>query len=829
MGKSIERENRRIIVEYNPECTLCKLNQSAMNVCLQGDGSDYADIMIIGEAPGVTEDEEGKPFVGQAGRYLKRELLPPAGLDIDTVRFTNAVRCHPLKNKTPTINYIKTCRPYLEAEIRRIKPKVIVGMGNVPLASLLHFFYKSRGEEGVVDKGRTKVGGISKWRGHKIWLNEFNCWFVPTFHPSYAMRTYRGGSNYITDVIIKDLELAGFLANSKLPVIPKLKIHYLKKDVEINRMLKVMWDSGVYAFDIETGGTGNSDERWILGASFSCSETEGFFVDWENLKSDTVYKKFLKLVNSSNKLKVMHNGAYELRIFNFHNIPFNDRHFDTMLAAHLLDENFEKKLKSLAWTETFYGGYDVLLEKYKQEHKIKVDYSKIDRKLLAKYGAMDAITTFILYKQQIKALKKQKLYPLFHNIVMPIRRVMSDVEYTGFKVDVARAQEVKKASVKAINTLEAKIYEATDSEFNINSTKQLSEVLFKVMKLKPYKKTKTGYSVDSETLSHLKVMYPDIDVLHYLSDRSYVRTMLATHISQAINFVWSDDRVHTHYNLSGAVSGRTSCSKPSIHNIPRDGLIRSLYMASEGHVLVDADLKSAELAYLAAVSGEETFIEAFEKGLDIHATTYRKMHNLPDDYIPTKEERRTGKVVNFGIIYGISPIGLAKRLECSIEEAEDFIEMYFEGLPKIAEYLEKQKRLVRTKGYVRSIFGRRRLLPLGLSDSELDYQRAQRQGMNSPIQGGAADYTYLGLIKLYKLLKKHKLGSKIVHSVHDCAITDTWVYEVEEVKECTKEAFETKLDILPIQMRVDIDVYKHWGEGGESRLQNIFNSINITI
>lgn len=829
MAKSIARTVESITIEYNPDCTLCKLNESAANVCLQGDGPDDADIMIIGEAPGQTEDEEGKPFVGQAGKYLKRELLAPAGLSASEIRFTNAVRCHPFKNKTPTINYIKTCRPYLELEIKRVKPKVIVGMGNVPLASLLQFFYKNKGEEGVVNKDNSKVSGISKWRGHKIWLSEFNCWFIPTFHPSYAMRTYRGGSEYITNVIISDLEKAAYLVNSPFPDIPKLKLKRVITNKEARKVLKKMSIAGKYAFDIETGGTGNAKERWILGASFACSETEGYFIDWYTLTNDGVYQEFIKLMKDSKKLKIMHNGAYELRIFRFHNIPIHDNYFDTMLAAHLLDENFEKKLKSLAWTETYYGGYDVALEKYKHEKKIKADYSKIEMDILAPYGAMDAITTYILYKKQIKAMKKEKLIPLFHNIVMPVRRVMSEVEYTGFKVDVNRANRIKEAGNEAIATLEDKIYRFVGSKFNLNSHQQLAEILFEDMKFKPFKRTKTGYSTDSETIEWLSIAHPDIPIFEYLSDRSYVRTMLNTHIKQAVAFAWEDGRVHTHYNLSGAVSGRTSCSTPSIHNIPRDELIRSLYMASDGHVLVDADLKTAELAYLAAVSGEESFIEAFKKGVDIHSTTFRKMNNLPDDYTPTKEERRTAKAVNFGIVYGITPIGLAKRLKCSIEKAEDFIQNYFETLPKIAEYLEKEKRLVHTRGYVTSIFGRRRRLPLGLSDNEIDANRAERQAMNSPIQGGAADYTYIGLVRLSKSLHKYKLGSKIVHSVHDCAITDTWTYEVDGVKEYTKQAFETELSILPIKMRVDIEVSKRWGMGGESRLRTIFENNNIFI
>ena len=834
MAGRVSKQSAPEGVEHWPECELCpKLCKNSMNVCMEGDGPSNADLMIVGEAPGGTEDEMNRPFVGRAGTFLRDEILIPARVPESKVRFTNAVRCHPPKNKTPTVREIEKCRPYLETEIRRVRPKVIVGVGNVPLATFLQTFYKGDPEEGTGKRTEPKVSGITRWQGKKLWLREFQCWFIPTLHPSYCMRSEMARSSYTTNQVVADFRKAWELAQEDLPGSPAYRdlpqCTVATTPPQVRSVFDAMSKSEVFAFDIETGGSGRYADKRVIGLSFSKSRDRGFYVPWSSIDA-TLTKDLVELL-TSNRLKLMHNGAYEVRILKTaHGISINNtRYFDTMLAAHLVDENFSKRLKDLAWLHTTFGGYDVPLERYKYENRIKEDYSLIPEEILAPYAALDAVVTWILYRDFDVAMRREKVRPLFDKIVMPVRRVMSDAEMNGIRVDLDRAKHLYDLCGQAIERLEGLIHSCAGSVFNISSPKQLQKVLYADMGFTPLKETKTGYSTDAESLEYLSAQ-PDSEIVTHLMNRSYVHTMMATHIGQAIEFVWPEDgRVHTNYNLTGAVTGRCSANSPSLQNVPQDRLVRSLYVASEGNLLVEADLKSAELATVAAVSGEETFIRAFENGLDLHSETYRRIRDLPPDYECTKLERRMAKTINFGLIYGLTEVGLARRLDMTVEEAAEFMRLYFERLPKVAEWMERQKAFARRHGYVVSVFGRRRRLPLAMSDRLGDVNRAERQAMNSPIQSGAADYTYVGLVRLRRAILRERLEGKIVHTVHDCVVTDTPKGEVEAMTGLIKQSFETPVKVMPVRMGVDVEVNERWGQENESRLEDVFASVGIQV
>jgi DNA polymerase-1 len=795
---------------------------------MEGDGPDDADFMIIGEATG----ELNRPFVGQAGEYLRDELLLPAEIPESKVRFTNATRCHPPKNRTPTVTEIKRCRRYLEVEIRKVKPKVIVGMGNVPLASLLQFFYKGQTEEGTAKKQESKVSGILSWRGERIWLQEFQCWFFPTAHPSYCMRGKRMQSEYSTGLVIEDLKEAWRYVDKDRPVYKVPKSVYVDNVTRAFTVIDKFWGTPTFAFDIETGGSGRAIDKYVIGCSFASSPDIGYYISWELLSSNKfLFQRFKKLLTSKQHYKVMHNGAYEVRILSFvHGININNvKYFDTMAAFHLINENFSKRLKDLAWIFTNFGGYDIPLERYKTEHKIKEDYSGIPIEMLSSYGALDSVAAWILYTKLRPAMKQEGVSSLFNKIVMPVRRVMSDAELNGMYVDKRRAAKLGSLCKSAIGKLEEKVYECAGEEFNIGSPPQMQHILYKKMGFEPFKRTKTGHSADVESLEYISTQ-PHSEIANYLLDRSYLNTMLNTHIGQALAFRWDEDnRVHTNYNITGAVTGRASCSQPSLQNVPQDALVRSLYTASPGCLLVEADLKSAEIATIAAMSKEESFIRAFQEGLDIHSETFKTMYDLPEDYVCTKLERRMAKTVNFGLIYGLTAIGLARRLGITVEEATEFMGLYFERLSNIKRWMDRQRALVKRDGYVISVFGRKRRIPYGLSDARWEVGRAERQAMNSPIQSGAADYTYIGLVRLRRAIMKAHLNGKIVHTVHDCGLADTPKVEVPVMVRLFKEAFETPVKAMPIQMQIDVEINKRWGQTNESRLQEVFDKVGLKL
>lgn len=832
MAKNTEKRTEQIIdPEYNPECALCpKLCSKSMSVCMEGDGKSTSDFLIVGASPTELDDELNRPFMDMDGEFLRDDLLTAAGIPESQVRFTYATRCHTPKNRLPSVVELRKCRTYLTAEINRIKPKVIVGMGDAALASLMEFYYKGSESAGEVKKGEAKVSGTHKWRGKLVWLNEFKCWLMPTFAAKTCLSKQNGRnpSYYTTDLVVDDLKQA-WKALSK-PVPTKFpKSVYITDPDKAQKILDKMLKHPEFAYDIETGGKGPTHQRRIIGASFACDEEVGYYIPWRILrKRKTLMHTFRKLVGSPTFLKIMHNGAFEERIHRLSETqtPWWDKYFDTMIAAALIDENFSKRLKDLVWLYTPIGGYDVELEKYKYENHIKEDYSLIPEEILGPYGGFDAVTTFILKKRFDEILLKEKMSSVFYKVAMPVRRVMCDAEYTGIHLDLDRAHEVDGLCTKARTILEDKIFDCAGETFNISSPKQLQNILFKKLKLKPTKKTKTGYSTDAESLKQM-ASQEGSEIVNHLLNRSYIKTMHGTHITQALNFVWEDGRVRTHYNSTGTVTGRISASRPSLQNVPADRLIRSIYSATPGNILIDADLKSAELAAIAAVSGETTFLEAFENGMDPHAATYRKMYGLPEDYIPTKLERRQAKTINFGLVYGLSVMGLAAALSMTIEEAQAFMDLYFLQLPHIYAWMEEQKRLVRERGYVVSVFGRKRRLPQGMSDDYFDVSRAERQAMNSPVQSSAADYTYIGLTRLSRSFKKEKVRTPIVHTVHDCVLTDTFPEEQETVTRLIKSAFETPVKVLPVKMRVDVETGTHWGEDNESKLYDILSGIGL--
>lgn len=814
MGKDVATTIR------NPECTRCKkLCEFAKTVCMPGYGPKDADIMVVGEAPGEKEDERGIPYIGKAGFLLKKELLPTAGLVEEEIRFTNAVRCRPPNNRTPTIREIEACRSYLEAEIRMVQPKVVVLTGNVPLASALSFFAK--------DNKETKVSGITKWSGKVMWHREWNCWVIPMFHPSYVSRMRnQTQSEWYFERCVEVLKMAEELARKPRPEVPLPELEAVQEPKRFLEVAKEMAEAGTFAFDIETGNKGSRAwHTFVIGFSLACNGKRGYYIPWtlfEDRRSK-VWEAFVDLMTNPKYLKIMHNGAYETRIFKFNDIPIRGQYHDTMVMAQLTDENFYKGLKDLSWVHTMYGGYERPLDLYKKEHKIKADYSLIPFDLMWEYGAMDSVVTYQLWERLLPQMREEGSYSLFSKILMPVRRVMSDAEHSGILVDEDRARELMKTGDQAMLVLEKMIYEEAGVEFNINSPKQLSSVLYDRLGLPVLKHTESGgISTDRSVVEALSEMGYPIGKL--LSNRSYMKTMLGTHVSQAIEFMDPDSRVHPNYNLAGTVTGRTSCYEPSLQQVPRDKLVRSIYTVPEGWRLIEADLKSAELVYLAAVSGEGVFLDAFRSGTDLHNATWQAVKGLGSDYIPTQDERNMAKRVNFGLVYGISPVGLSKQLGITVDEAAEFVELYFQRLPKVAEWLEVQEETVKRLGYVESLFRRRRRLPMALSDIEYDVARAVRQATNAPIQSGAADYTYLGLVRTSNLLRRNRMRSRIIHTVHDCVLIESPEDEVERVTEMVLEGFEEPIKILPVRMKIEVEVNQRWGENNESTLEEIFKS-----
>jgi len=803
-------------------CDRCdKLCKNATTVNMAGDGPVGADLMFVGEAPGREEDECGRPFVGRAGRWLRKQMLMAAGIDQDAVFMTNACRCRPPGNKTPTKVELRNCRDKLVEDIKRVRPKVIVLLGNAPLASLLYM---------------DKVGGITKWRGKPMWSREFGCWIIATFHPSALMRDKGMGISYRHDLAVDDLELAVQLVSRKPPVQggDRWKTRHLSDVWHVRKFLAAARVSGMVSVDLETDGFRPTND--ILGVSM-CYKSElsryySVYIEWPLLVSAADVKAaFIEILQDAAVRKVFHNVAFDEKFLHYHGCPVGENVVDTMMAAHLLDENFSAGLKENAWRYLAVGGYDIGLDMYKYDQKFKKgqSYAGIPVDIMAPYAAMDALATYQLWEVLEPKLREEGSFSLFNKVLIPVRRILTQVEITGFAVNLDQARVIEDRCVRAKEVLIQKIYAYAGREFDIASAKQLGTVLFDELGLTPIGETKTGQrSVDAATLRAVATQRKrGAKIAEYILKYKYIEKLRGTYIVPVQKNVWSDRRVRSSFRMTGTVTGRASNADPCTHNIPKDQLIRSLYRASDGCVLVEADIKAAELRAVALYSGEQVFLDAFARGENIHKVTYRTIFGKADDYEPTQDEYRLAKTINFGLIYGISPVGLAGRTGLTKVQAQDFMRQYFERLPMIAAWLRRVVRDAKKTGYVESLFKRRRRLPDIQGDDESVVRRCSRQACNAPIQSAAADYTYIGLVRVARAIKNAGLRAKIVHTVHDCIVVDTPADEVDVVREIILTAFETPVTAFPLKMEVDVVVGAAWGEENESNLERLFQDIKV--
>ena len=413
--------------------------------------------------------------------------------------------------------------------------------------------------------------------------------------------------------------------------------------------------------------------------------------------------------------------------------------------------------------------------------------------------------------KMLERLRAEHLLDLYNKIEFPLVKVLADMEERGVYVNVERLEQKSLEMSDRIAALEQNIYELADQRFNINSPKQLAEVLFDKLQLTPIKKTKSGFSTDAEVLSELVNEHPIINALIDYRSVSKLKSTFIDGIKPLIDP--KTGRVHTHFNQTVTMTGRLSSSDPNLQNIPvrtAEGReIRSLFEAGEGfNCLLSADYSQIELRLLAHMSGDENLIDAFNRGQDVHARTAAEVFGLPIEEV-TPELRRKAKAVNFGIIYGLSDYGLSKGLNISRKEAAEYIEKYFARYPDIKKYLDKTIEFARLNGYVTTLFGRRRSLPL-INDRNYNQRAlAERMAMNTPIQGTAADIIKIAMIETEKNLAP--LKSRMILQVHDELVIEVAADELEQVKEIVRRSMENAAN-LKVKLETDIAFGRNWSE-----------------
>ena len=833
----------------NTWCSKCK------TPLMLGKGNPTAEIVLLGEAPGNDEDEAGEPFVGRAGNFLRKYILPGTILEERDLFFTNSVRCFPGKNKNggirnPLANNIRKCRPNLVEEIRELKPKVIIAMGNVALHACMDLS-RPRDDETKKD---TQVTGIKRWRGKPVWHSEFDCWVIPTFHPSYLMRKYKF-ERFEFDQVRDDFDLAARLVKKKPRKHgPDRGLYHLGQSDIAEEYITALLVNNVpeVAVDTETATLDHrvvhdKGDETLLGASFASTtgvyieingkmcEVTSVFIPSSVLLKGRVRELFQKLLSNPKITKVWHNVAFDERILRGIGFDLGDihqyNHICTMLAAKLLDENFSVGLKELTWRFLHFGGYERLLDEYRRENKI-TSFADFPLRMLSKYAALDTLATILLWQFILKpGLEKENLYRLYRKTVMPMRMIFTSFEMLGLCVDVKRAESLVIKCKQVREKLLGRMYKLAGGEFNVKSYPQLRNIIFQKLKAKSVEKTKTGQDATGKEALQKVLKSPKTpkrakQFIQAHFDVAYLNKQLSTYIEKLTNVVWDDGRVHTRFNMAGTVTGRPTSSDPNIANVPKDGLIRSLYTASEGNVLLECDMEAAELRVLAAYCKEPVMVDAFATGKDLHKATYRMVFDKPEDYEPTKQERDKGKRLNFGTIYGIGPGELANKFQVTEEEAASFLKLYFRKMRHVKKWLNDNEEFGKKNGYVISFFNRKRRLPEIKSDSFREQGKAVRQANNAVIQSCASDLCYAALVRAYYMMKLAKLKARMVHSVYDSALIELPRKEVPIAKKILTKAFETPIKGLPdFHMSVEFSVDDRWGKNYPSRLAEVLKMV----
>ena len=564
--------------------------------------------------------------------------------------------------------------------------------------------------------------------------------------------------------------------------------------------------------DTETSSL-NIQEAELAGIALSFKENEGYYIPTlEN--TETILNK-IKLFLENPEVKIIgHNLKYDIQILRKFGINISKNVFDTMLAHYLINPESSHKL-------------DVLSENYLNHKCIPIEeligkpgvnqkkMTDLEPQEVYYYACEDADISFTLKNILEKELKKLKLSNLFYDVELPLMHVLSDIENNGVKIDVPFLSEMAKKLSSYITETENKIFGIAGESFNIASPKQLGVILFDKLKIEENpKKTKSGqYSTGEEILLKLSKKNKIVDLI--LEFREY-KKLLSTYISALPEMVSpSDGLIHTDYAQAVTATGRLSSNKPNLQNIPiRTALgreTRSAFISrNDGDFILAADYSQIELRIIAAFSGDPEMISAFQNEKDIHSITASKVFNVPLNDV-SSDMRRRAKEVNFGIIYGISPFGLSQNLDIPRSEAKEIIDSYFTEFKLVKEYMDNSIKKAKDKKYVETILGRRRYL------RDIDSRNftlrgfAERNAINSPIQGSAADIIKLAMIKISDWMEKEQLKSKMIMQVHDELVFDVVKSEKDEMEKNIKKIMENVIKI-DVPLTVEIGIGKTWLE-----------------
>ncbi|TVR77389.1 MAG: DNA polymerase I [Chitinophagaceae bacterium] len=591
----------------------------------------------------------------------------------------------------------------------------------------------------------------------------------------------------------------------------KHEYHLVKDKKGREKLLSDMMNQKFVAFDTETSGV-NPNNTEIVGMSFSMKAGEAFYVALTDDNRGDILKEFKAFFESEKIGKIGQNLKFDVLVLKWYGIEVKNLYFDTMIAHYLLDPETRHNMDVLA--ENYLGYSPVSIETLiGKKGKNQKSMKDIDIEEVYPYACEDADITLQLKEVFAPDLKKESLDQLFYDIEMPLVQVLTDMEYNGVKLDKDVLEKYSIEIKKDIQGLAGEIFEITDTEFNIDSPKQVGEVLFGKMGL-PYKgkKTKSGqFSTNEETLQKISGEHQIVTKLLDYRELVKLKNTYVDALPGLINP--KTGKIHSSFNQTIAATGRLSSANPNLQNIPirteKGRYIRKAFTATDkNHTLIAADYSQIELRIVASISEDEAMIDAFNKGLDIHTATAAKVFKVDLNDV-TSEMRSKAKMVNFGIVYGISAHGLSQRLSISRTEAKELIDAYFEEYPGIRNYMNDSIEFARNNGYVKTLKGRKRFLKDINSRNATVRGFAERNAINTPIQGTSADMIKIAMINVYEWLKKEKMQSRMILQVHDELIFDTPLEEEEKVRKAIREIMKDAIK-LKVPVIVDATTGSNW-------------------
>ncbi|PQB03196.1 DNA polymerase I [Polaribacter filamentus] len=577
---------------------------------------------------------------------------------------------------------------------------------------------------------------------------------------------------------------------------------------------KLMQQKSV-CFDTETTGL-KALEVELIGISFSFEIGKGFYVSFpeDQEETKTILEEFRPFFEASEIEKIGHNLKYDIKVLSNYNMPVKGDLFDTMIAHYLINPDMRHNMDILAETYLNYQPVSIT-ELIGKKGKNQLSMRDVPINDQTEYAVEDADITLQLKEHFTSELESGNVTKLFNEVELPLVSVLTAMEIEGININTSYLNELSVVLTDDINRLEKNIYEQAGEEFNIASPKQLGIVLFENMKLvdKP-KKTKTGqYATGEDILSYLA---KDYEIIRNIQEYRQYKKLQSTYVDALPNEVNpKTNRIHTEYMQAVAATGRLSSNNPNLQNIPirteRGRQVRKAFIPrDENYVLLAADYSQIELRIIAALSEEETMMNAFKNGEDIHASTAAKVFNIPLDEV-TREQRSNAKTVNFGIIYGVSAFGLSNQTDLSRSEAKELIDTYYETYPKLKAYMAAQVDFARDNGYVETVLNRRRYLKDINSRNAVVRNAAERNAVNAPIQGSAADIIKLAMISIYKRFEKENFKSKMLLQVHDELVFDAHKDELEIIKPIIKFEMENAFK-MSVPLDVEIGIGDNWLE-----------------